>query len=121
MIAARSGCHVALARVLVDYAKLTRRAAETGEISEGVGPRRLIALAGLLHDGRPLSRALDAALFSRCRDDEAETLRQLASAHVSESEIDAARTGATVPTLESTPAPAGNPAPEFGVVDMGGN
>jgi MoxR-like ATPase len=67
---------------LVNFAALTRDGAKKGQLTHGVGLRRLISWAEALVDGVPLASALEACVLNACAPDDREPLRQLAKVHL---------------------------------------
>jgi cobaltochelatase CobS len=81
MVAARSGAPLPLCAALVELAGYSRAAASRGEMLAGLGPRRLIALARLIHAGRKPATAWGATVALAASPEDREALAQLWQAH----------------------------------------
>lgn len=81
-VASRTGAKEATALALCKFAALTRRKADNGEVSHGVGIRRLMSLAELVSDGVNPDMAFQMAVIETAPFDDREPLRQMWTAEV---------------------------------------
>jgi hypothetical protein len=79
MLAARAGVHHAVAAMMVEYAGLTRAQADSGRLTMGVSPRRLLAWARTTRAGLGSARAFNAAIITGSAPEDREILSQLAT------------------------------------------
>lgn len=86
-IASRTGAPEKLCNGLVKAANLTRQAAQRGELSESLSPRRLIAWAELLMDGIPAETAFKAAILNSLNEVDQVPMRQQCSLMINDAEI----------------------------------
>lgn len=86
MLAARSGAPIALARILVDFAHLTRQQTGAG-LTEGVGPRPLVALARHLLRGAPVQEACEVSILDRESDSDRAILDALCKSKLDDASI----------------------------------
>jgi cobaltochelatase CobS len=82
ILTARTGCKARTAAALCKWAALTRRAADAGDLSHGVGLRRLMALAEAITDGAEPARAFALSVLQAAPHDDVEPLRQMWAAEV---------------------------------------
>jgi MoxR-like ATPase len=82
VLASRTGCSPRTAAALCKFAQLTRRNADVGKLSHGLGLRRLMALAEQITDGVPPSIAFQLSVLETMPYDDREPLRQMWSADV---------------------------------------
>lgn len=78
-LVARSGCSPAMADILVRFATVTRQKTAGGELVDGVGFRRLVAMAGRMADGCDPERALTVSLLNCAPPEDVATLKMLAA------------------------------------------
>ena len=83
VIAKRTGLKPSHALSIAQYANLTRQGAHKGEVSHGLGIRRLFALAEQIADGVAPDLALQGTVIETAPFEDREPLRQLWTAHVS--------------------------------------
>ena len=76
VIASRVGCTRELAGLLIKAATLTRTLADTEQLTSGIGLRRLLAWARLLHRGHDVGYAFECAIINASPEQDHETLRQ---------------------------------------------
>jgi len=103
VIVARTGCTSDLARLLVSAATLTRAAADSEQITNGIGLRRLLAWAELLTDGVDCDEAFKSTILHAAPDQDRETLRQQCSLAVDNATV-AAALGASNATTTADPS-----------------
>lgn len=77
VLVARAGCSRKVADTLCKFANLTRQKADGGQLSHGLGLRRLIALAKLIDAGVSPSTAFALSVLNTVPHDDREPLRQL--------------------------------------------
>jgi len=82
LLANKTGIAIDIARMIVDFANVTRKAGEQGDISEGVSFRRMVALANDLTDGISARRAFRNCVLNHATADDAVALNELAKAHL---------------------------------------
>jgi len=78
VLSSRTGISEKTARVMVDYASLTREQAELGQLTAGVGLRRLQAWAYGIVGGMTSAAAFHTAILNPADESDAETLRSIA-------------------------------------------
>lgn len=76
LLVSRTGCTLALAKLLIAAATVTRAAADNQSLSHGIGLRRLLAWAEMLTDGINAAAAFDAAVLNAAPEQDIETLRE---------------------------------------------
>jgi len=81
-VAKKTGLKPAHALTLAKFAASTRIGAEKGEVSHGLGIRRLFALGSLIRAGAEPARAFQYAVIETAPFEDRETLRQLWTAQV---------------------------------------
>jgi MoxR-like ATPase len=79
MLSHRAGVHPAVARIMVDYANLTRASADSGKLTMGVTPRRLLAWARTVRVGVPSAKAFHSIVIAAAAPEDRATLEQLAT------------------------------------------
>ena len=79
MLTARTGVHDAVARIMVDYASLTRRDADAGKLTMGVTTRRLLAWARCVRAGVNSVEAFQGAVITGAAPEDREVLAMLAA------------------------------------------
>jgi cobaltochelatase CobS len=79
MLAARTGVHANVARIMVDYAGLTRKNADAGKLTMAVTTRRLLAWARIVRTGVPSLRAFQGAVIAAAAPEDKEILLALAT------------------------------------------
>lgn len=77
VLAQRTGCTPALARMLVGVAGVTRANAEHGKLNVALGLRRLMSWAENLTDGIPTRKAFEYAVLNGAPEEDREVLEQL--------------------------------------------
>ena len=77
VIASKSGLNKRAAAMLAKFAAITRAKAGSGEVSHGIGLRRLLAMGELLADGADPSIAFQVAVIESAPYDDKEPLRQM--------------------------------------------
>jgi len=82
LLANKTGIAIDIARMIVDFANVTRKAGEQGDISEGISFRRMVALANDLIDGISARRAFRNCVLNHATADDAVALNELAKAHL---------------------------------------
>lgn len=82
VIAKASGLKPAHALAVAKFAALTRTGAQKGEVSHGLGIRRLFALGEMIADGVDPTLALQVTVIETAPFEDREPLRQLWTAHV---------------------------------------
>jgi len=82
LLVQRTGIDAKHARILVDFAGKTRKASGEGNLSHGLGFRRLEALAGCIASGASGAEALHLAVLQTAPYDDREPLRQLWTANI---------------------------------------
>ncbi|UUJ74480.1 CobS subunit of cobaltochelatase [Microcystis phage Mae-Yong1326-1] len=100
VLAAKARVPLALARLLVDFATATRRAAGAA-LTEGLGLRRLLALAALLRRGAPLSEAWETTIAEGQPAANREHLNQLRKTLLTDEAVAAALSGGPAPAKRS--------------------
>jgi hypothetical protein len=90
VIAARSGLNKKAAAMLAKFAALTRQKAQGGDVSHGIGLRRLMALAECLAIGTDPSVAFQLSVIEGAPYDDKEPLRQLWTGSVDTNALSAA-------------------------------
>ena len=90
MVTQRIGCKRALADQLVEFAGRTRADSNAGHIVEGLSPRRVMALAELLHYGASWEAAWRDAVLNSATAADRQHLTQLGQSLVSAHYIEAA-------------------------------
>jgi MoxR-like ATPase len=90
VIAARSGLSKKAAAMLAKFAALTRQKAQGGDVSHGIGLRRLMALAECLAIGTDPSVAFQLSVIEGAPYDDKEPLRQLWTGSVDTNALSAA-------------------------------
>ena len=78
MLSHRAGVHPVVARIMVDYANLTRASADSGKLTMGVTPRRLLAWARTVRVGVPSAKAFHSIVIAAAAPEDRATLEQLA-------------------------------------------
>jgi MoxR-like ATPase len=109
-LAARSRCAPELATLLVAYATQTRRQAESGALTHGIGLRRLVALAELLSDGLPLADAIRACIIDTAPPADHEALSALSLSALDAAEIARLTGAAGAGTLVAAARPGASTA-----------
>jgi MoxR-like ATPase len=79
MIAARAGVHASVARIMVEYANSTRVKADSGHLTMGVTPRRLVAWAKAVKAGLPSAKAWQSVIVTGAAPEDREALIALES------------------------------------------
>jgi MoxR-like ATPase len=107
VLASYTGCAPALATLLVSAATTTRAAADTQELTAGIGLRRLFAWAELLSDGIDAETAFVSAVLNAAPEADHETLRQqcaltIDDANVANALANLATTTTTTTTTEGS-------------------
>jgi len=105
VIASRVGCPKPLAELLIKAATLTRAAADQEQLTAGIGLRRLLAWARLLHRGHDVVDAFDATIINASPEQDHETLRQQCALA-----IDASNVRATLAPPSPQPAMHADPS-----------
>ena len=77
MIARRAGIPVAAAKIMVDYAGVTRANADSGKLTMGVTTRRLLAWAQTTRNGILSARAFNSTVVSGAASEDKATLEML--------------------------------------------
>jgi MoxR-like ATPase len=95
VIATKSGLSKRAAAILAKFAALTRAKAASGEVSHGVGLRRLLAMGELLADGAEPTVAFQLAVIESAPYDDKEPLRQFWTGSVDANALAAAAGNAT--------------------------
>ena len=99
MVAKRTGCRLPLARKLAEFAAASRKSADKADLAEGLSPRRVVALAHLMHMGVPFALAFETAVLGSCTPSDREHYAQMVAPLVNAGELDRLASGAS-----STPA-----------------
>lgn len=102
-LVSRSGCLPAMADILVKFARLSRQKTAGGELVDGVGFRRLVAMAGRMADGCDPERAFTVSVLNCAPPEDVATLKMLAA---SELDLDTLRhmVNGTQPAAQHAPA-----------------
>lgn len=79
MLSSRTGVHPVAARLMVDYAALTRRDADAGKLTMGVTTRRLLAWARVVKAGVSSVKAFNGAIITGAAPEDREVLAMLAT------------------------------------------
>ena len=79
MLSARAGVHREAAKLMVDYAALTRRDADAGKLTMGVTTRRLLAWARCVRAGVASVEAFQGAVITGAAPEDREVLAMLAT------------------------------------------
>jgi cobaltochelatase CobS len=106
-IQSRAGCHEAVATEIVRLAGLTRAKASNGEMTEGLGLRRMIAWGRKIATGVPSARAWATCVINSATPEDALVLSQINDAHAKHIHIDQAQKG--VGPLVTPVAPPASP------------
>lgn len=119
VIVARVGCTRELALLLIKAATLTRSLAETEQLTAGLGLRRLMAWARLLHRGHNVDYAFRCAVLNASPEQDHETLRQQCALAIDADQVRMALNPGTAPvaadpTLTNPTVAGRNAANEFG-------
>jgi midasin (ATPase involved in ribosome maturation) len=77
MLSTRAGIHPAAAKIMVDYAALTRKDADAGKLTMGITPRRLLAWAGTVRVGIASAKAWHASIVTSASPEDREALIML--------------------------------------------
>ena len=113
VIAAKTGCTIELAHLLVSAATVTRAAADNQQLSHGIGLRRLFAWAQILTDGIDPEAAFQAAVLNCAAEQDVETLREQCllayDKHAVAQALNPTAPGTPDPTI-ANPTPAGRAA-----------
>lgn len=112
MVAHKSGLDAEACRIMVAYAGLTRADAESGKLSLGVTPRRLLGWSKAVRAGIPSAIAFTDCVIAGSAPEDRETLRALeqTSLFSDHAKIDALARGVALPAAPaSAPAPAPSP------------
>jgi MoxR-like ATPase len=96
VIVKRTGCNDAVARLLAEYASITRVQANKGEIPHGVGMRELVSWAESISEGVPSMQAAEGAFLNTCPPEQAEHFRQLLLSSCSEQMVREAISGKAI-------------------------
>ena len=112
MLSARTGVHDAVARIMVDYASLTRRDADAGKLTMGVTTRRLLAWARVVRAGVASVEAFQGAVITGAAPEDREVLTMLAAQSLTSAH---ARIDDIVRGLVDPNAPAIDPHAQGGV------
>lgn len=104
VIASRTGCPLALATTLAGFAGISRKRAEGGDLTGGIGLRRLLALAEAVTDGIDPKRALDTTITGCAPPEDRAVLNELIAAHVSPGELVRLRDPNAVQSVPVSPA-----------------
>lgn len=83
----RAGCAARTAGALTRFAALTRRKADTGEVSHGLGMRRLVALAKAINAGVEPDLAFNVSVLQGVPYDDREPLRQMWASDVRKDQL----------------------------------
>jgi len=102
-LAAATGLDIAKCQHMATFAALTRKAAEKGEILEGLSHRRLQKWADLVDMGRPSQRAFEVACLGDLDGDTRETVAQFARVDLDQNHHLIDGTTAPVSTENTTP------------------
>jgi MoxR-like ATPase len=91
MLSHRAGVHPAIAKPMVEYANLTRAQADSGKLTMGVTPRRLLAWARTVRVGVPSAKAFHAIVIAAAAAEDRAVLEGLATTSLAtaHAEIDA--------------------------------
>lgn len=104
VLRAKTTAPAALATLLVDFARITRTKATSGDLSAGLGLRSLLSWAERLMDGVPADQAAHLAFINAAPADTVPQLLQLLATHAPAGQIDVAAGNAPPP--DATPQPA---------------
>jgi hypothetical protein len=112
MIAARAGIHPVAARIMVEYANTTRVNADSGHLTMGVTPRRLVAWAKAIKAGLPSAKAWTSVIVTGAAPEDREKLIALESTDLrgKHAQIDGIARGTIDPN-----APAHDPKAQGGI------
>lgn len=109
-----TGCTLELAGMLVGVAGLSRQKALSGDVTHGLGFRRLLAWTEALMDGTDPELAFRSTVLNASPDADQEALRQISLVALDPSKVRAAIKGQTA---EPKAARAGRAVPQFTPVD----
>jgi MoxR-like ATPase len=110
MIAARTGIEPAAARLMADYAALTRSNADSGKLTMGLTTRRLLYWANAVKAGISSAKAFASCIAAGAAPEDRETLLMLATQSVQHDRIDGLVRGTLSPN-----APVDAAKPQGGV------
>lgn len=88
MLAHRASVHAAIAKPMVDYANLTRAQADSGKLTMGVTPRRLLAWARTVRVGVPSAKAFHAIIIAAAAPEDRAVLESLATTSLASAHLD---------------------------------
>ena len=94
-LSARTGCPTELATALAEFAHVSRARAINGDLTTGVGFRRLLALAEALIDGTGAARALETTIINGCAPEDSATLQELIRATIEPAKLQKLAKGET--------------------------
>jgi hypothetical protein len=77
MLSHRAGVHASAAKIMIDYANLTRANADAGKLTMGVTPRRLLAWARVCRAGIPSAIAWRSVVVTGAAPEDRATLEML--------------------------------------------
>ena len=77
MLTSHSGVHAACARLMVDYASLTRSNADSGKLTMGLTPRRLLCWAKAVRIGVSSAKAFQSCVVAGAAPEDRETILML--------------------------------------------
>ena len=97
----RTGCPVDLARFMVNFADVTRVAAQTGKLASGIGFRRLRDFVDGVMAGVPVDRAFVSRVVAHAGPEDATTLLELQKAKLPFADVERFATGAPAPAPAS--------------------
>jgi len=103
VIAARAGCTVELAEVIVNFLTVCRQAGDQAQLDHVPTLREAFYLAEGLTDGQEYRKAFEETMVNRASPESAEVLQQLWKANVSDVSIELALAGKSA-AAASTPA-----------------
>ena len=95
VVAARSGCTIQLAEVLVGFMNVARQAGESAQLDHVPTLREVFYLAEALTDGLNYRAAFEQCMVNRASPESAEVLQQLWKGNIAESSIEFALEGKT--------------------------
>lgn len=104
VIAARAGCTVELAEVIVNFLTVCRQAGDQAQLDHIPTLREAFYLAEGLTDGQEYRKAFEETMVNRASPESAEVLQQLWKANVSDVSIELALAGKSLATA-SAPQP----------------
>lgn len=81
-LVARSGCQSVMADILVQFARVSRQKTAGGELVDGVGFRRLVAMAGRMADGCDPERAFTVSVLNCAPPEDVAALKMLAASEL---------------------------------------